>query len=159
MIEIIKADLNISEHAEAMMQLMETYAIDPMGGNKELSDHVKRNLVQELIKRTNSHIIIAFTNSQPAGLVICFEGFSTFNYKPLLNIHDLIVSPSHRRKGIARSLLQKVEAIAIELSCCKLTLEVLEGNTSAKSLYQSFGFEGYELNSQMGKALFWHKEL
>ena len=41
----------------------------------------------------------------------------------------------------------------------KLTLEVLEGNSVAQSAYRAFGFEGYELDPQMGKALFWQKKL
>jgi ribosomal protein S18 acetylase RimI-like enzyme len=52
-----------------------------------------------------------------------------------------------------------VEEIAVELGCCKLTLEVLEGNHIAQAAYKSFGFNGYELNPQTGRALFWEKKL
>ena len=55
--------------------------------------------------------------------------------------------------------MQKAEEIALSLDCCKLTLEVLEGNHIAQSAYKTFGFSGYELNPQMGKALFWEKKL
>jgi ribosomal protein S18 acetylase RimI-like enzyme len=55
--------------------------------------------------------------------------------------------------------LQSAEQIAIELGCCKLTLEVLEHNYIAQKAYRSFGFAGYELNPNMGKALFWEKKL
>ncbi|AIE76231.1 Histone acetyltransferase HPA2-related acetyltransferase (plasmid) [Synechocystis sp. PCC 6714] len=56
-------------------------------------------------------------------------------------------------------MLQKAENIAVNLGCCKLTLEVLEGNYAAQSAYKAFGFSGYELNPKMGKALFWEKKL
>jgi hypothetical protein len=56
-------------------------------------------------------------------------------------------------------LLQKTENLAIDLGCCKLTLEVLEGNHVAHAAYLSAGFSGYELNPEMGKALFWEKKL
>jgi len=54
-------------------------------------------------------------------------------------------------------MLHEVEKIAKERGCCKLTLEVLEGNCSAKKSYEKFGFSGYELDSEVGKALFWQK--
>lgn len=102
-----------------------------------------------------SHLV----DSQPAGLVVCLEGFSTFACKPLLNIHDAIVALPYRGRGLSKLLLQKAEEIAFDLGCCKLTLEVLEGNHVAQSAYKAFGFSGYELNPEMGKALFWEKKL
>ena len=53
----------------------------------------------------------------------------------------------------------KVEEIARENNCCKLTLEVLSANYSAKRSYENFGFSAYELNPSMGQALFWQKHL
>nr|WP_254923807.1 GNAT family N-acetyltransferase [Pseudanabaena sp. SR411] len=142
-----------------MIQLMDEYALDPMGGGQGLSNQVKLNLPAELAKRKSAHVILAFVDSQPAGLVICFEGFSTFACKPLLNIHDAIVALPYRGQGLSKLLLQKAEDIAIDLGCCKLTLEVLEGNHVAQAAYKSFGFSGYELDPKMGKALFWEKKL
>ncbi len=159
MIDIVEADLSLSAHAKAMIQLLDEYALDPMGGGKGLSDYVKANLPAELSRRKSAHVILAFVDSQPAGLIICLEGFSTFACKPLLNIHDAIVALPYRGRGLSKLLLQKAEEIALDLGCCKLTLEVLEGNHVAQSAYKSFGFSGYELNPNMGKALFWEKQL
>ena len=139
--------------------LLNEYAIDEMGGGKDLPEFVKANLAAELLKRTETHIIISFFNEKPVGLLICMEGFSTFACKPLLNVHDLVVSLSYRGRGLSKRLLAKAEEIAISKGCCKLTLEVLEGNIAAKAAYKSAGYEGYELNPKMGKALFWQKNL
>ena len=92
-------------------------------------------------------------------MAICFEGFSTFACRPLLNVHDIIVAQSYRGRGLAKLLLAKAEEIAIGLHCCKLTLEVLEGNTVAHAAYQACGFAGYQLDPKMGKAMFWQKGL
>ncbi|MEL4896430.1 GNAT family N-acetyltransferase [Crocosphaera sp. Alani8] len=159
MIDIIEADFKLSAHVKALIQLMDQYALDPMGGGQGLSDEVKANLPTELAKRKSAHVILAFVDSQPAGLVVCLEGFSTFACKPLLNIHDVIVALPYRRRGLSKLLLNKAEEIAYDLGCCKLTLEVLEGNHVAQSAYKAFGFRGYELNPKMGKALFWEKKL
>lgn len=159
MIEIIEADLNTPAYADAVVRLLDEYARDPMGGGERLSDYAKANLSAELAKRQTAHVVLAFVDAEPAGLLVCLEGFSTFACKPLLNIHDVMVALPYRGKGLSKLLLQKAEDIAIGLGCCKLTLEVLEGNHIAQSAYKTFGFSGYELNPQMGKALFWEKKL
>jgi ribosomal protein S18 acetylase RimI-like enzyme len=159
MIEIIEANLTLPTHAEAVVQLLDTYAQDPIGGGQGLSDYVKVNLPAELVKRPTAHAILAFAEAEPAGLVVCLEGFSTFACKPLLNIHDVIVAAPYRGRGLSKLLLQKAEAIAIELGCCKLTLEVLSGNHVAQAAYKAVGFSGYQLDPVMGHALFWEKKL
>ena len=159
MFEIVKADLSEPVHGKALVDVLNIYALDPMGGGKELSDYVKENLVSTLCGRTDVQVILALANGDPVGLVICLEGFSTFSCKPLLNIHDVIVKPEYRGQGLSKMMLEKVEQIAIEKGCCKLTLEVLEGNEVARSAYSSFGFEGYALDPKMGQALFLQKKL
>lgn len=159
MIEIVEGDLTLSEHANALNQLMDEYARDPMGGGQALPQHVRENLVPALKQRDSAHVVIAFVDGAPAGLVICIEGFSTFACRPLLNIHDVIVSREHRGKGLCRQMLEVVEALARKLDCCKMTLEVLEGNLVAQAAYSSYGFAGYELDPSMGKAMFWEKKI
>lgn len=159
MIKILQADLNTPKHASALVQLLNLYALDPMGGRKELSDFTKANLAKEIHKRSDTTVILAFDNDNPAGLINCIEGFSTFACKPLLNIHDIYVDAKCRGKGVATMLLQAAEELALQKGCCKITLEVLEGNEAAKSAYLKFGFDGYELDPEMGKAMFWQKKL
>ena len=156
---IIRADLSNSTHAKALVSLLNQYALDPMGGGEGLSDFTKTNLAKEIHKRSTITVILAFDGETPAGLINCIEGFSTFMTKPLINIHDVYVDEKYRGKGVAKQLLQAAEDLAIEKGCCKVTLEVLEGNEPAKSAYQNFGFDGYELDPKMGKAMFWQKKL
>ncbi len=157
--EIIEADLMLPEHARAVVQLLDHYARDPMGGGEALTPYVKSNLVSELRKRESAHVILAFVDGEPAGLVICLEGFSTFACRPLLNIHDVIVSADHRGRGLCKRMLEVAETLALRLGCCKMTLEVLEGNVVAQAAYTSCGFAAYELDPRMGKAMFWEKKI
>ncbi|MED5493045.1 MAG: GNAT family N-acetyltransferase [Pseudomonadota bacterium] len=158
-IEVINGDLANPAHAQALVQLLSEYALDPMGGGKALPDEVQQALAQRLAERTDYHFVLARDASGFVGLVNCFEGFSTFKGKPLINIHDVIVSMRARGRGVARLMLQQVEAIARERGCCKLTLEVLEGNQPAQNSYRAVGFKGYELDPVMGRAMFWEKPL
>jgi ribosomal protein S18 acetylase RimI-like enzyme len=112
-----------------------------------------------LSKLSYAFSIICYVNNKPAGLVNCFEAFSTFKCKPLINIHDVVVVNEFRGLGLSQPMLSKVEEIAKLKGCCKITLEVLEGNKVAQKSYIKFGFAGYELDPIMGKALFWQRNV
>lgn len=77
----------------------------------------------------------------------------------MINIHDITVDSEFRGLGLSLQLLDKVEQIAKQRGCCKLVLEVLEGNLVAKNAYTKFGFDGYQLDPSIGNALFWQKLL
>lgn len=158
-IQIVRADLDSPEHALAIITLLDQYARDPMGGGAPLAASTRKNLISELRKRDTAHVILALVDGKPAGLTNCFEGFSTFACRPLLNIHDVVVAAEHRGKGLSRMMFEEAEELARKLGCCKMTLEVLEGNTVAQSAYRAFGFNGYELDPKLGKAMFWEKKL
>ncbi|MBL4623205.1 MAG: GNAT family N-acetyltransferase [Immundisolibacteraceae bacterium] len=112
-----------------------------------------------MAKRPYAFTLIAYVDEVAAGLVNCFEQFSTFACKPLINIHDVVVLKQHRGRGISKRMLEQVEQIALEKDCCKLTLEVLTGNAVARSAYQGFGFSSYQLSPETGSAEFWQKLL
>jgi GNAT superfamily N-acetyltransferase len=152
-----------------IIRLLNAYARDKMGGAEPLSEYTQTHLVDELMKRSSySHVYIAYRNdvvdentksTLAIGLVICFEGFSTFSSKGILNIHDVYVDPRFRGTGVASLLLESVERTATTLGFCKLTLEVLSRNTSAQQAYSKFGFNNYSLSEDTGIAEFWQKKL
>jgi GNAT superfamily N-acetyltransferase len=156
-IRIVKADYNNVTHGEQIVELLSEYALDAMGGGEALSDYTKQNLIRNLQALPHAFSILAYVNDQPAGLVNCFEAFSTFTCRPLINVHDVMVLANYRGLGLSHNMLNQVEAIAKEKRCGKLTLEVLSGNDTAKQSYSKFGFEPYELDQKMGKAEFWQK--
>lgn len=153
------ADLSYSVHATAVLDLLDEYARGIQGGGRPLKEYVRENLIAELSDRPGCCMLLAFVEDQPAGLAICFEGFSTFACKPTLNIHDFVVSEKFRGQGLAKDLLDKVQEVAESRGCCKLTLEVLEGNERARKVYEHYGFVSYELDPKMGRALFLEKPL
>ena len=156
-VAVIFADYSNPQHGKDICKLMNDYALDPMGGGAPLSNFVQRNLVKELSNIPHAFSVICYVDDQAAALINCFEGFSTFKCQPLINIHDVIVAKKFRGLGLSQQMLSKVEERAKERGCCKITLEVLEGNEIARNSYGKFGFAGYELDPQMGKALFWQK--
>lgn len=158
-IEILIADYTNQQHQTDISALLDCYARDPMGGGSRLSEFARENLPKALAKLPYAFSIISYVGNQPAGLINCFEGFSTFACKPLINIHDIVVINDCRGMGISQLMMEKVEQIAKEKRCCKITLEVLEGNHIARRAYLKYGFTQYQLDPKMGKAMFWQKSL
>lgn len=158
-LHVCQADYHNPAHASALVGLLDAYALDPAGGARALGEFTKANLVVALAARPQAFSVLAFEGGQPVGLVNCIEGFSTFACRPLVNVHDVAVLASHRGQRIAEKMLALAETIARERGACKLTLEVLAGNTSAIRLYGRMGFAGYELDPAMGKAQFFQKLL
>lgn len=159
MIHIKLADLSSPEQAEAIIELLDQYAQHPMGGGKKLPDTTRQNLIPTLKSRKECSIFLAYDGSQAIGLCNCFEAFSTFACKPLLNIHDLFVAEAYRHQGIGKQLMQHAEQLARNNGCYKMTLEVLSKNEAAKSSYQSSGYQPYQLDKKFGHAEFWQKLL
>ncbi|MGN6495729.1 MAG: GNAT family N-acetyltransferase [Tsuneonella sp.] len=152
-------DYGDANDAAALIDLLDAYARDAMGGGEALPAAVRERLVPALAEHPGAFSLIARVGGQAAGLANCFTGFSTFAAKPLVNLHDLAVSPQFRGRGLGRALLAEVEAEARRRGACKLTLEVLGGNAPAIALYASEGFAQYGLDPAMGSAQFWEKKL
>jgi len=77
----------------------------------------------------------------------------------LINIHDLAVIPEARGQGVGQQMLAFVEREANARGACKITLEVLTGNDTARRSYERFGFAAYKLDDTSGHAVFLQKML
>jgi GNAT superfamily N-acetyltransferase len=157
-LRIEPVDLARVDHRQALLALLDEYAQTPEGGGQPLDESVKHRLCDVLASRAHYSGWIAFSGTVPAGLANCFEGVSTFRAQALLNIHDIVVAAPFRRQGIAKRLLAEVEQHARNIGCCKLTLEVLEGNRAAIAAYLNAGFKPYALDPAMGQAVFLEKK-
>ena len=158
-VEIRIVDYRNAQDGEHLVRLLNEYAEHPMGGGTPLNKDTRASLPEKLSAFGQAFSLIAYVDNEPAALMNCIKGFSTFKAKPLVNIHDVVVSENFRGLGLCRKLFQHVEEMARQQGCCKLTLEVVEKNEVAKKAYTNFGFNSYELDPEMGKAMFWQKEL
>ena len=163
-LRLAAVDLKNGPISRAWLDLLDHYAMDPMGGGEGLSEHARSHLVRELWVFPGFHGALAWIvaddgSETPVGLINCFTGFSTFAARPLLNIHDVVVHADYRGRGIGRGLLAWAEQRARDLGCCKLTLEVLSNNTAALAAYERAGFAPYVLDPAAGQALFLQKLL
>lgn len=157
-IEILEADLSNAQHCEAVAQLVNVLALEAPP-HESLSAEVLNEMPRGLQAFPTSLTLLAQVEDEFAGVAVCYWGYSTFRAKPLINIHDVAVKPTHRRRGIARALMQEVENRARAKGCCKITLEVDQDNENAQRLYADLGFLGQTNAAMPSAAFFWHKPL
>lgn len=67
-------------------------------------------------------------------------------------INYLGVAPEHRRKGLARALVEHAEALLRERDCPKLNLQVRNDNAEALGFYMALGY-GQDAVISLGKRL------
>ena len=158
-VDIVEADLNRKDHQQAVLDLVDAYAMDPMGNSGPLPADVKAALIPGLKQHPTTLIFLAYAKGEATGIAVCFIGFSTFAARPVVNIHDLAVLPAHRGNGVGRQLLAAVERRAREMDCCKVTLEVLENNRRALNVYTAAGFAQATYRNEGGGALCFAKHL
>jgi ribosomal protein S18 acetylase RimI-like enzyme len=158
-LEIVQADLSDAEHAAAVVAMVDAYSRDPMGAGAPLRADVREALIPRLRAHPGTVVFLAMRAHEPVGVAVCFTGFSTFAARPLLNVHDLGVVGARRGEGVGRLLLEAAEAFARARGFCKLTLEVVEHNTRALGLYESFGFTSYQLDPSTGRAYMMQKKV
>lgn len=139
-VQAVEADWSDPAHCRGLLDVLDCYARGSTGGGKPLSPEVRQRLIPALRSQSTALVLLALDDGQVVGVAVCFFGLSTFQARPLLNIHDLAVLPDYRGKGVGRALLDAVEARARQRGCCKLTLEVLDDNAPARRLYERCGF-------------------
>jgi GNAT superfamily N-acetyltransferase len=149
-VEVVAVDFSKVDHCDGVVAVLDSYATDPRGGGEPLGADVRTRLIPGLRSHPTALAFLALHDTQAVGVAVCFLGFSTFQARSLVNIHDLAVVPGHRGKGIGRKLLASVEAYAASEGCCKLTLEVQDANRPARGLYESFGFSDFVIGEFAG---------
>jgi len=94
----------------------------------------------------------------PELFLVCEEageivGSAMFGYEGHRGwVNYLGVAPAHRRKGLAKALMQKGEYLLREAGCPKLNLQVREGNQAALAFYKSLGYQDDQVIS-LGRRL------
>lgn len=157
--EILPIDYARDTHRQALVELLNLYASEPIGGSTPLPDHVRQCLPDFLQNHPASRVWLAFVGEQAVGLATCVLSYSSFAARTILNIHDLVVHPEFRGRGIGRALLEHVERDARAHDYCGLTLEVRGDNLAAQRLYANCGFVGSGQIEPAHFSAFWKKRL
>lgn len=101
----------------------------------------QRRVFLDHLGRRDAAVLVA----EDEGVV---AGVASFWVRPRLNwtspegwIPDLYVHPAHRRRGLARALLDACVHLARRRGCHRLVLESGHGRAAAHRLYGAYGFQ------------------
>jgi GNAT superfamily N-acetyltransferase len=86
-----------------------------------------------------AEVVFAMVDGEAAGFALFFHNYSTFLARSGLFLEDLYIRPEFRRRGIARDLLTRLAAIAVNRECGRFEWNVLDWNESAQQFYESLG--------------------
>lgn len=152
--EFVKIDLNNNDHCSNFIKLLNEYMEDEIGLGKSMRETLKPQIIAGLKKHPAFCGFFACVDGEYAALANCNINFSSWQAMPLLNIHDFVVSPAYRGKGVGLFLLNEIEEYALKEGFCRINLEVRHDNLNAQKLYLKAGFG--ECNPPN---LFWEKRL
>jgi GNAT superfamily N-acetyltransferase len=95
----------------------------------------------------------------PAGFALYFYNYSTWRGHAGIYLEDLYVSPEHRGKGIGKTLITRVAAIAVAEGCPRFEWSVLDWNAPSIDFYHQIGavmkseWKGMQVSGDALKAL------
>lgn len=148
------ADWDSAGDRALFLMLLDHYSRDVFGGGKPLPAEVAEVLPERWASHAGAFTMLAMRGEAALGMANCLTSFSTFQAKPRINIHDLVVHAESRGQGIGRGLIEAVCEESARRGACQVTLEVLVGNERARRLYEGAGFKGVEWPPQPEGYLF-----
>jgi ribosomal protein S18 acetylase RimI-like enzyme len=86
------------------------------------------------------HVLVALAGGELAGYVRLGRATRLESNDHVVAITGLAVDPAHRRRGVARRLLDAAIREATARGARRLTLRVLAPNAPARALYEAAGF-------------------
>jgi GNAT superfamily N-acetyltransferase len=84
-------------------------------------------------------VLMAEWDGRPAGYVLFFNYYSSFEGRAGLFLEDIYVRDEYRGKGIGKMLLARVASIAREQNYFGVRWQVLDWNTPAIEFYERLG--------------------
>lgn len=123
---------------ETLIPLFDAYRVF----YQQASDpQLAKTFLSERLQQQDSIIFLALdTNSHGLGFVQLYPSFSSVSAKRLWILNDLFVAQSARRRGIAKTLMNRAKDFAIETNAKGLFLETAHDNFHGQRLYESLGY-------------------
>ncbi|WP_159517611.1 GNAT family N-acetyltransferase [Sunxiuqinia indica] len=139
-LSFVIVDLSKELHQKQLIRLLDSYMRDEMGNNAPMPEELAPKILDGLKNYSGYLGFFALIDGEFVALANCNQNFSTFKAKPLINIHDFVVHPDCRGKGVGKFLLDAIADYGKDNGFCRVNLEVRHDNEKAQRLYQKVGF-------------------
>lgn len=138
--QFVRVNLEDKSHCSNLLRLLNEYMRDEMGTGKPMPEDLEGKIIEGLKSHAGYVGFFVCVGDEFAALANCNLNFSTWQAKPLINIHDFIVSSVCRNQGIGMFLLKGIEKFALQKGYCRINLEVRHDNIKAQNLYHKAGY-------------------
>ena len=98
------------------------------------------DFLKQRFENQESVIFIHIKDDVITGFVLLYLGFSSVACSTYYILDDVYVTPSYRRQGSARQLIDTAILFARHENALRLTLETHKTNYQSHKLYESMGF-------------------
>lgn len=95
--------------------------------------------VTKLLQEETTFVIAAIDDEEPVGFLIAYLLTRLAENRPMMLFYEIEVAESHRRKGIARQMIEKLQEMCRENSVLKMWVLTEESNPAAMRLYEATG--------------------
>ncbi len=126
---------------EPLTQLFNAYRI--FYGQEDNTSECMAFLAERM-QHNESIIYIAYDDDFACGFVQLYPTFSSVRMKRAWLLNDLYVTETHRRKGIAKLLLDRCKQLCNDTNAAGLILETGRDNKAGNSLYPKEEFSKIE---------------
>jgi GNAT superfamily N-acetyltransferase len=99
------------------------------------------SFLRERFNHGQSLLFLAYSEGLPVGFTQLYLSFSSVSLGRTFILNDLFVVPSHRRAGVASSLLDAAVGHARSLGAVRVTLTTDIKNTAAQATYEARGWK------------------
>jgi ribosomal protein S18 acetylase RimI-like enzyme len=139
-------DFADAEDRASFARLMAEFAAEPVSGSPHLDEAHFGRVADDLARRAGTLVLLAARGESESteGVLIAFEGYSSFARGQLFNVHDVHVSPPARGDGLGTAMLEALADLGREHRFAKITLEVAATNSGAIRLYRRLGYTGLD---------------
>ncbi len=90
-------------------------------------------------ERPAAEVLLAWTETECAGIALFFSSYSTFLAQPGIFLEDLYVKPHLRGAGTGTALLARLAQLAVDRGCGRLEWDVLDWNAPSIGFYKALG--------------------
>lgn len=109
-------------------------------GKRNFVSH-KEDSFASVLKDSSSYVFVAEEEGKLIGFITGSSRFVVRYPKQIMQLDELFVSVSHRKKGVGGRLMEAIEEKARDLDCANIYIETHTDNTKAHKLYELHGFK------------------
>ncbi len=100
-----------------------------------------RDYLKARLERNEAVVFMAGTRGvEGLGFTLLYPTFGSLHARPIWVLYDLFVSPTVRKGGIGRQLMNRARAHAVETGAASIVLSTARTNVIGQALYESLGY-------------------